>query len=169
MNTLPLRILASSFEEPKGYTDRLTVKAVVLNEVGRILLFGGSLLGGGVEKDEDLEWALKRECLEEAGVLIDSLKPIGIVIQYRDALKKRYEIHGFLTRFIEKISEPTTASESEKKRTVTWLTLLEAKESLQNKINEIEKIGNQDPASDKYQAELFNTMTSLVFLQEIEK
>lgn len=159
----------SSSVAPKGYTDRLTVKAAVLNDDGQVLLFGHFLLGGGVEKDEGLERALKRECLEEAGVLIDHLVPIGIVIQYRDALKKRYEIHGFRAHFVEKISEPTTTDEAEKKRTTVWMTLSEAKENLQKRIEEIEMIGNQDPASDQYQAQLFNTMTSLAFLQEIQK
>lgn len=164
----PIKILKSSFEEPSDYKSRLTVKAVVLDGNGSVLLFDNALLGGGVEEGESLEEAIKRECLEEAGILVDSLEPLGIVIQYRDALKKKYEVHGFSARFIEKISEPTTTQESEMKRSTSWLAWSEAEDTLKKNIEEIERVGNQNPTSDKYQAQLFNTMTSLIFLRRVK-
>ena len=163
-----LKVLNSSVEEPKGYKTRLTVKAVILDDKKRVLLTDGLLVGGGVEQDEVLEVALKRECIEEAGILVDSFEPLGVVVQYRDALKKRYEIHGFRVRFREKIGEPTTTQEREVGRSLSWFSLPEAETMLKERIEEIERVGNLDSKTDTYQSLLFNTMTSLIFLQEVK-
>ena len=165
----PIQILNASSIEPEGYVDRPTVKAVVIDENNRVLLFAGALLGGGVETGEDLPVALARECQEEAGIKIEVLDALGVVIQFRDVLKRRYVIHGFLTRFVERLSKPTTTQESEQKRTVTWYEVAEAEQLLVEEIKAIEEAGNMDVAKDKYQAELFNTKTALIFLQEAKK
>lgn len=165
----PIQILNASSIEPEGYTDRPTVKAVVIDQDNRVLLFSGALLGGGVETGEDLPTALARECLEEAGIEIEVLDALGVVIQFRDAFKKRYVIHGFLARFIAQQGEPTTTQENEQKRTVTWYGVAEAEQLLVDEIIKIEEVGDTNAVEDKYQSELFNTKTALCFLQEARK
>ncbi len=161
----PLQILKDSPTEPEGYIDRLTVKAVVFNEKNEVLLFGGALLGGGVEEGEDLSTALERECLEEAGITIEILKPLGVVIQFRDVWKKRYVIHGFLARFLAQKSQPTTLQENEKKRTVAWYAFTEADQLLTERIQALEQEGDLNPTQGLYQAQLFNMKTAQIFLR----
>lgn len=165
----PLATFCSSANEPVDYVPRPTVKAVVLDESKRVLLFSGSLLGGGVEKGETDEAALHRECLEEAGISIEIVKPLGIVIQFRDVLKKRYEIHGVVARYVAKVSEPTTTSESEKRRIVAWHTLPEAISMLEKSVEEFERANAKETFDDSYQARLYNAKTALIFLQEAAK
>ncbi len=161
----PLRILKSQEEEPTDYATRLTGKVIVLNEAGEVLLFGGLLLGGGIEEHESIEEGVRRECLEEAGVTIGELHPLGQVVQFRDVYKKRYEIHGFFANFVEQVSDPITKSASERQRTKAWTPISEAIQLLQAEIRQIEQTGNQHPETDAYQSALFNTQTTLAFLE----
>ncbi len=165
----PISILMTSSEEPNGYENRPTVKAVVIDEDGYTLLFGLSLLGGGVEEGESLEEAIHRECLEEAGILVEIIAPLGEVIQYRDALKKRHEIQGFLVRFLHQQSEPTTTQAREMNRSLTWLTFNEAESMLEKRIAEVEEVRETYSAGDAYQSALYSATTALVFLREAKK
>ncbi len=160
-----LAVLKSTPEEPAGYVDRPTVKAVVIGPDGRAFFFGGVLLGGGVEPGEDLPTALARECLEEAGIRVEILSPLGTVVQYRDVYKKRYVINGYVARFIEQVSTPTTTSASERSRSCAWETFKEAEKRLADEIATYEREGNPDPTSDRYQSSLFSTKTALAFLK----
>ncbi len=78
------------------YKDRLTVRALILNEKNEVLIINDGLLpGGGVEEhDEDIISALHRECLEEVGMTISKIKELGTVIQYRDLIHRKYIIQG---------------------------------------------------------------------------
>lgn len=70
-------------------TTRKAVRAILLNDIGEIALLHKSkkneykLIGGGVENEETLEQALKREVLEESGCEIDILRELGYVEEYR--------------------------------------------------------------------------------------
>lgn len=165
----PISILKSSPEEPSDYENRPKVKLVVIDENNNTLLFGLSLLGGGVEEGESHEEAIHRECLEEAGILVEIIAPLGEVIQYRDALKKRHEIHGFLVRFVRQQSEPITTQEREMNRTLAWLAFDEAVSLLEKRITEVEEARETYPAGDAYQSALYSATTALVFLREAKK
>ena len=73
----------------KEYTTRHTARAVLFREDGKIaILHVGKhdyhkLPGGGVEEWEDVEVALRRECLEEVWAEIAIGKYIGEVVEYR--------------------------------------------------------------------------------------
>lgn len=103
MNLLTLN--ANKFE-PENYSVRKTVKTIIPNENNEVLIFGSNLIGGGVEKGESDEDALKREALEEAGIEIEIIKPLGDITQYRDFLKKKYIITGYISRGIGAASIP---------------------------------------------------------------
>ena len=49
--------------------------------------------GGGVENKEEVELALRRECMEEAGVVIGDIKPYYSIMEKRELDSERYLIH----------------------------------------------------------------------------
>ncbi len=75
--------------EGKKYSTRHTARAVLVDNDNKIpLLYVGKydyhkLPGGWVEKDENIEEALRRECLEEVWCEIEIWKYLWEVVEYR--------------------------------------------------------------------------------------
>lgn len=159
-------ILNENSTEPTDYTERRTVKAVVIDNEGKTLTFGPYLLGGGVEEGESDEQAIAREMLEEAGIEVEIIKPLGRVVGYRDALKKKYIVDGFLCKFVRKICEPTTIDEGERNQKLIWHTSKEATLYVENEIEKLKAMDRNSFIGDQYQSLLFNKLTALAFLKE---
>lgn len=159
---------ANNFE-PSDYEIRETVKGVVVNENNEVLLLKGLLLGGGIEQGENHEIALAREIMEEAGAEAVIVKSLGTVVQYRDALRKKYIIYGYLCNYIRTASNPTTTQEDEQGTITEWKTKDQAISDLLTQINEIETKGPSAYEGDTYQSKLYNRKTSVIFLQESMK
>ncbi len=53
------------------------------------------LPGGGVEGLESDEEAIMRELQEELGATVKHILPIGVVVQYRTHLGRRYIVRGY--------------------------------------------------------------------------
>jgi 8-oxo-dGTP pyrophosphatase MutT (NUDIX family) len=117
---------------------------------------------------ETPEEALHRECMEEAGITVEIIQPLGTVIQYRDEIKKKYEVQGFVAELINK-SAATTHQEDELGKEIVWMTPLDAKEFFERRVEELKSNPNAGISSDAYQGKLYNTMTALVFLNEAIK
>lgn len=164
-----LKTINAHKNEPVDYTTRLTVKAIVMDKKGNTAVFSGLLLGGGVEEGETFEQALHRECMEEAGIEIEIVKSLGVVVQYRDVLKRKYEIHGFLARLMEGHGSPTTDQEDELGKTTEWVSVDEARDIFEKRISGLEVITGEGFAKDAHQGKLYNTMTALTFLKEAIK
>ena len=49
--------------------------------------------GGGVENKEEAEIALRRECMEEAGVIIGDVEPFYSILEKRELDEERYLMH----------------------------------------------------------------------------
>lgn len=85
----------SEIEKPEKYTQRQTVKAIVLNDKSEIALVTNSvhnlysLPGGGADSD-DLESEIIRECIEEINRNVEITGIVGVTQEFRDRDKKEY-------------------------------------------------------------------------------
>lgn len=159
-----LLTLSASETLPLDYIDRTTVKGVIYNNAGELALFGGLLLGGGVEVGEKLDDALVRECMEEGGISVLHPIPLGIVVQYRDVLRKKYIVHGFVAR-LDSIQLPTSTQAEEQSKFIAWMLPEKAIFTLQQSITELEYLGPTAFQGDEYQSRLYNAKTSLCFIE----
>jgi ADP-ribose pyrophosphatase YjhB (NUDIX family) len=102
----------------RPYKLRKSARAVLVRDDGTIALqylsnhFFHKLPGGGMEQDETLEQALHREVREEVGCDIRIVKPLGIVIEYRDAHDLIQISYGYIAEVMGEIG-PTALDESE--------------------------------------------------------
>ena len=109
-----LHIELQDTEWPYEYTDhdRSIVRAVVFDDEGYFYFvraerddeFGKATLietsGGGVETDEDLLSAIKRELREELGVNVEVICKIGVVSDYYNLIHRHNLNNYFLCRII---------------------------------------------------------------------
>lgn len=95
------------------YKDRYAARAVVLNDEGEVLLLHVSLHnyhklpGGGIEADEDVREALRRELLEEIGCTFKINAELGQVTEYRDQFKLHQISYCFLVSITGEQQAPT--------------------------------------------------------------
>ena len=108
----PLYLELEDREWPFTYTDhdRKIVRAIVFDGEGRLYFmrahrddqFGKATLietsGGGVEKGEDLDHAIRRELKEELGAEVEILCPIGTVSDYYNLIHRHNINHYCLCR-----------------------------------------------------------------------
>ncbi|TRZ65029.1 MAG: NUDIX domain-containing protein [Spirochaetia bacterium] len=148
-------------EELEKYEFRQTARAIVFDKEGKIALLFVSkkgyhkLPGGGIEKGESIEDALKRECLEEIGCEIKITGEIGTIIEHRKAFKINQESFCYLAKVVGEKGEPAFMDdEIEEGFLALWVSLDEA-----IKILETDK-------SDDYQGK-FIKIRDLAFLREI--
>ena len=109
-----LSIFLKDTEWPEKYTDhdRMIVRAIVFDDEGYLYFvrayreddFGKATLietsGGGVEKDENLENALKRELKEELGANAEIVCKIGIVDDYYNLIHRHNINNYYLCRAV---------------------------------------------------------------------
>lgn len=150
------------------YKDRLTVKALIMNDKNQVLIINNGLLpGGGVEDNEDNISALRRESIEEVGITISEIEEIGMVIQYRDFINRKYIVHGYAARFVDCLSKTNPQNQAEAEFTYTWYSIDDAINLLNNSIKQME---DMDAALDgANQGKLFNLMTTLELLNSFAK
>ena len=101
-------------EWPMTYIDhdRAIVRAILFDDEGMLHFirafrddgFGATTLietsGGGVEPDEDLLEAMKRELHEELGATVEIIEEIGCVSDYYNLIHRHNINHYFLCRLI---------------------------------------------------------------------
>ena len=86
------------------YSERHAARAIVLDDEGRVALLRVNkysyhkLPGGGVEADEDMRQALKRELREEIGCEAEVMAEVGEIIEYRDQWSLRQTSDCYLAR-----------------------------------------------------------------------
>ncbi len=160
-----LLTLNANIVEPMDYIVRLVVKAVIQNDRGLVLLTSSGLIGGGVDIGETNEGTLHREAMEEAGVRIEIIKPLGEVVQYRDVLKKKYITQGYLCKYLETAGAPTTTDADELNMKNIWENPQEAIQRIQAEIKELKEKNHSNYEGDTYQSKLYNRETAVAFLK----
>ena len=162
---MPLLVINSKEIESEGYEDRKTAKAVIVNEKGEIFSFSSVLIGGGVDGEETYEEALHREALEEAGISIEIGKYLGEVIGYRNAIKKKYIIKGYICKYIEKVAEPV----DELHHVPEWRNRKDLVEKIKKEIIEIKEAGIIDNNFDYFETRIANREMMICFIEEAFK
>lgn len=119
---------------------RIAVRAILLDESGKIaLLYMGkfdfyTVPGGGVENEEDLDQALKREVLEETGCKCEIVSALGCISESRILHDFTQISNYYIAKVIgEKGLPQLTQEEIEEQTEVQWYT---PKEALNIIINE---------------------------------
>ena len=108
----PLHLSLSDTEWPHTHTthDRTIVRAIVIDDEENFYFiraerdddFGRATIietsGGGVEADEDLHTAIRRELSEELGANVDILCKLGVVSDYYNLIHRHNINHYYLCR-----------------------------------------------------------------------
>ena len=133
-------------EYPFTYIDhtRYVARAILINDKNQVALnklhgedaFGSrnyyETPGGGVNKDESITDAVKREILEETGYEASIVEEIGIVDDYYNLIHRHNINHYFLMKadnYIGKHQEEYEKSMIEK---LVWMNIDEAIKTMQN-------------------------------------
>ncbi len=151
--------------EDSDYNERPTVKSVIYNDSGDFLHHYTNLIGGGVEENETNEQAMHREAMEEAGMKIDIIKPLGTVVGYSEESRRKYIVYGYLCKFVEQISAPTTLDEKELKLNLVWEKPADAVTHFENQIKELQGLSELDK-TEVYKDKIKNRAMSLTFIRE---
>jgi 8-oxo-dGTP diphosphatase len=161
-----MSILATIGQEDESiqYTDRPTVKVVIKKDDKLLILNKGLLPGGGIDPGESDEDAITRELQEELGVTVQNVQEIGIVVQYRNLLDKKYQINGYTAELDTTggLTDPQDVGEA--KFTIQWLTLDEAIAYVSKSIEEAKLKPMNDDAN---QGKLYNLMATYEFLKKL--
>lgn len=96
--------------EPKEineYKLRIATRGIVIRDDGKIALQNKNntnefkLIGGGIENEEGIENAFKREVLEESGCEIEIIKKLGVTEEYISLKSTKQISHIFIAKVIK--------------------------------------------------------------------
>ncbi len=126
-------------EETDKFEIRRAARAVVFDHDKNIgILYVGKynyhkLPGGGLESDESIEEALKRECLEEIGCNIETFSELGEIIEYRDKWSLEQHSYCYLANLVGEKGKPNfTQKEIDNGFEIKWVSLEDAIKLLEN-------------------------------------
>jgi ADP-ribose pyrophosphatase YjhB (NUDIX family) len=169
-----MEILATITEASLGFeqseisnpSQRIAVRAIVHDEHGRIALLHSTkkhyhkLPGGGVEENESLIDALKRELREEIGCSAEIQGEVGTIFEERNLFSVHQTSHCFITKKVGAMSQPTlTTDEIAEGFETEWLSLDEAIATLEKESKA--KISDHDA----HYLALFMVTRDLLFLK----
>lgn len=120
------------------------VRGIVVNEEGEIAIFNKhfkneyKLPGGGIEKDENIIDAFKREIMEETGCEISNIKKLGITIEEKGQTNFCQISYIFIANVIKNTHMlHMTKKEQDEGGEILWLSPREAYANVSNSINNV--------------------------------
>ncbi len=140
------------FDNPKpvkGDKIRFNVRCVLKNDKGEICVIKSEkygyvqIPGGGINDEETITDALRREIQEEAGFLITDIEPIGYVLEKREDAQNHHDwnkavSYVFSASLGKEVGTNYTEDENADDFRPIWMTLdqfIAEKEELKNKAN----------------------------------
>jgi len=124
-----------SESERNNLPKRISTRAIIKNEEGQVALLYSNkfnyyeIPGGTVDGDETVAEGMARECLEETGCVIETIKELGLVQGLR-SYNNSYqlnEIHGYLVKKIGAIQEKNfDKDEIEEDFDLVWVNIDQA-------------------------------------------
>lgn len=91
--------------------------------------------GGGVKEHETLLNALKREILEELGIIIDSINPLGRIIDYYNLINRENDNHYYFCKAKEIKTTNLENYEKEIFKEVVWVDIDSAIKMYEDKMD----------------------------------
>lgn len=133
------QISKKSIKKIIDWKKRTAVRAIIIDSENKIPLLWSNkyqfhkIPGGGIEKREDLKKALKREIMEEVGVKVKTIKPIGIIEEYWTE-NKYFQKSWCFTAKVNKIVKDPKYTEEEKsaEMQLKWYDKSEALKVMKN-------------------------------------
>ena len=125
---------------------RKAARAVVFDKNNRIgLLYVKKknyykLPGGGIEEGENIETALSRECREELGVEIKTIKEVGSIVEYRS----KWKLHQISYCFIAKIDSKKKAPNFTEKEKLSGFEIVWIESSVALKLLNLRKTSDYE-------------------------
>lgn len=108
---------------------RLGARGIVIREDGKIAIFNKSnkneykLPGGGIEDDENLEEAFKREVLEETGCKVEIINKLGPTEEYKTLDNFKQISYIFVGKVVEDTKQlNVTQKEKDEGAKLIWET-----------------------------------------------
>ena len=152
-----------SEDEGKEYSVREAARAIVIDNNNNIALLHVSkenyykLPGGGVEKTENPQIALQRECLEEIGANVEVIREICSITEYIMISSLKQISLCYLAKIIgEKKTPNYTDEESQKGFEPVWLSYNETIQAL------------EQSKSESFEAKSYITPRDITFLKAAE-
>ncbi len=136
-----LEIFSEGYKGEKINKVRKATRAVLIDEEDKIALLKVSKLktyklpGGGINENESIEDALRRECYEETGCEIKNIKEIGVVVENRIFLKQIN--YCYVCKVKSKGKPEFTKKESDLGFKLEWVSIREAIDKIKSSEKEL--------------------------------
>jgi 8-oxo-dGTP diphosphatase len=127
------------------YTLRIAARAIILDSEGDIAImstpkskhYHHKLPGGGLEADENITDALRREIKEEVGCSVEIIEEVGQIIEYKNEYNQKQTSYCFICRLKGKKGKPQfTKEEKATGYKVEWIPIEEALKLFQDNLPE---------------------------------
>jgi ADP-ribose pyrophosphatase YjhB (NUDIX family) len=112
----PVELLKEICIDPEvkvgAFVVRRCARTVLANAKGEIAVLWAArvkihkIVGGGIEDGEDVQVALAREILEEAGAKAETMGEIGVIIEWKNALGVQQISYCFHSKVVGEIGAP---------------------------------------------------------------
>ena len=123
---------------------RVGARGIVLDSDGKIAIFNKTLKnefklpGGGVEDNEDLEIAFKREVMEETGCEVEIIQKLGTIVEEKSQDNFIQTSHVFVSKVINNTQNLNlTQKEIDEGAKLIWVTPSDGLKLVSNSINNL--------------------------------